>query len=109
MFYIPWYSLIKEAFNHPRYAIICNCKYFIIIGSSNNLIIINVLYDVTENVGYECNNQTIIDGNIMNMFLIIIELKYGSIDDNYSTYHGYYIIRFSLYTYNRQEDLNIYS
>ena len=43
----------------------------------------------------------------MNMSFIIMEGKYGAIDADYSSYHGYYIINFSSSPYNLQEDLNI--
>ena len=43
----------------------------------------------------------------MNISLVIIEGSYSAIDADDSTYHGYYIIRFSLYPYNLQADLNI--
>ena len=56
---------------------------------------------------HECINITILDGNVMNMSLIITKGDYGSIDaDDYSC-HGYYIIRFSLSPYTIQEDMNI--
>ena len=43
----------------------------------------------------------------MNMYLIIREGKYGAIDtDDYSC-HGYYIIRFSSLPYNLQAELSI--
>ena len=59
----------------------------------------NLLDDRTENLDYECINQTILDGNVMNIILIIIELNYNEIDADGSTCNGYYIIRFSLYTW----------
>ena len=43
----------------------------------------------------------------MKISLVIIEGSYCAIDADDSTYHGYYIIRFSLYPYNLQADLNI--
>ena len=43
----------------------------------------------------------------MNMYLIIREGKYGAIDtDDYSC-HGYYIIKFYSLPYNLQPDLSI--
>ena len=49
----------------------------------------------TDEEYYENINRTILDGNVMNMSLIITEGKYGAIDtDDYSC-HGYYIIKFS--------------
>ena len=66
----------------------------------------NSLYDVTNNMEYGFINRTILDGNIMNIFLIITEENYGDIDDDYYACHGYYIIRFT-YPYDLQSDLNI--
>ena len=44
----------------------------------------------------------------MNMYLIITEGKYGAINtDNYSC-HGYYIIEFSSSPYTLQAELSIY-
>ena len=34
--------------------------------------------------------------------------KYGAIDTDYSSCHGYYMIKFSSYTYTLQADLIIY-
>ena len=44
----------------------------------------------------------------MNMYSIIIGVNYGDIDDDDSTCHGYYIIRFSSFPYTLQEYFNIY-
>ena len=65
------------------------------------------LDDVTENVEYEYINWNIFDGNDMNMYLIIIEVNYSTIYDDYSTWHGYYIIIFSSSPYTLQADFNI--
>ena len=54
----------------------------------------------TDEEDYEHINWTIIDGNMMNMSLIIMEGKYGAIDADNSSCHGYYIIKFSSYLYN---------
>ena len=67
----------------------------------------NFFYDVTDEEYYEHINQTILHSNLMNMSLIIMKGKYGAIDvDNYSC-HGYYIIKFSSSTYTLQLDLSI--
>ena len=42
------------------------------------------------------------------MSLIITEGTYGAIDTDDSSYHGYYIIKFSSSPYNFQADLIIY-
>ena len=42
----------------------------------------------------------------MNMYLIIIEGNYSTIDDDDFTYHGYYIIIFSSSSYTLQEALS---
>ena len=44
---------------------------------------------------YKHINQNILDGNVINMSLIIMEGNYGSIDSDCSTCHGYHIIRFT--------------
>ena len=43
----------------------------------------------------------------MNMYLIITEVKYGAIDNDDYSCHGYYIIKFSSSTYTLQADLSI--
>ena len=43
----------------------------------------------------------------MKMYLIATEGKYGAIDSDDSSCHGYYIIKFSSYPYTLQEELNI--
>ena len=43
----------------------------------------------------------------MNMSWIIREVKYGAIDTDDSTYHGYYIIKFYSLPYTLQSDLSI--
>ena len=43
----------------------------------------------------------------MNMYLIIREGKYGAIDTDNSSCHGYYIIKFYSLPYNLQPDLSI--
>ena len=48
----------------------------------------NFLYDGTENLEYECINQTILNGNVMNMTLIIMEGNYGAIYADDYTCHG---------------------
>ena len=42
------------------------------------------------------------------MSLIVMEVKYGAIDTDYYSYHGYYIIKFSSSIYTFQADLSIY-
>ena len=61
----------------------------------------------TDEVEYKHINQNIFDGNVMNMSLIIIEGDYDDINDDDSTWHGYYIIIFSSYPYTLQSHLNI--
>ena len=67
----------------------------------------NVIDDGIENVDHECINITILDGNFMNMSLIITEINYDDIDANDSACHGYYIIIFSPSPYTLQADLSI--
>ena len=54
----------------------------------------NFIYDVTDNVEYECINRTILDGNVMKMSLIITEVNYDAVDADDSACNGYNIIRF---------------
>ena len=68
----------------------------------------NFQYYGTDNVYYEFMNITIIEGNVMNVSLIITKGNYGAIDADNSSCHGYYIIRFSSSLYTLQSDLNIY-
>ena len=44
----------------------------------------------------------------MKMSLIITEGRYGAIDADDSSFHGYYIIKYSLSLYTLQADLSIY-
>ena len=69
--------------------------------------IIDFLDDRTDEEYYKNINQTILGGNVMNMSLITMEGKYGAIDTNNSSCHGYYIIKFSLSPYTLQADFII--
>ena len=93
--------------NHPRYGRVYNCKYSQILGCHNNWILIQFSDDGTDEEYYKNINQNIIDGNVMNMSLIIMERKYGAIDADYYSYHGYYITKFYLSPYTLQADLSI--
>ena len=65
------------------------------------------LYNGTNEEIYEHINRMILDGNVMNMSLVITKGKYGDIDtDDYSC-HGYYIIKFFSSLYTLQADLII--
>ena len=64
--------------------------------------------DGTDEEYYEHINQTIIDGDVMNMYLIVMERNYGAINaDDYSC-NGYYIIKFYSSPHSLQSDLSIY-
>ena len=65
------------------------------------------LDDGTDEEYHEKNNRNILDGNVMNISLIITDGKYGAIDTGDSPCHGYYIIKFSSSTYTLQSDLSI--
>ena len=78
--YLIWNYTIKEAFNQPRYGRLYNYEYSIILGSNNNCIIMNFLYDGIYNMEYSCIHITILDGNFMNMPLIINKVNYSYID-----------------------------
>ena len=67
----------------------------------------NFLDDGTENVEYEYINRTILDDNVLNMSLIILKVNYVTIDADNAPCQGYYIIRFSSFSYTVQEDINI--
>ena len=99
---LSWDSKTKEEVNQPRYGRVYNCKYSQIIGCYNNWIIIDFVDDGTYEEDYEHINLTIIYCNVMNMSLIIVEVKYGTIDANDYSCHGYYIIKFSAYLYTLQ-------
>ena len=86
MLYLYWDSNTKGAVNQPRCGILYNCKYCKILGLHNNWIIMIIFDDGTFEEYYEHINWTIIDGNLMNIYLIIIEMKYGAIGaDDYSS------------------------
>ena len=63
---------------------------------------------VTDEEDYEHTNQTILDGIVMNMSLIIMEGNYIDIDADDFTCHGYYNIKFSSSPYTLQSDLSIH-
>ena len=65
------------------------------------------LDDGTDEEVYEHSNRTVLDGNVMNMCLIVMEVKCGAIDADYSSCNGYYIIKFSLSPYALQADFSI--
>ena len=52
-------------------------------------------------------NQTILGGNVMNMYLIFMLVNYGDIDADGYTYLDYYIIIFSSYPHTLQYDSSI--
>ena len=61
----------------------------------------------TDEEYYEHINQTILNGNVMNISVIIMEVDYGAIGADDSSCHGYYIIIFYSYSYTLQEVLSI--
>ena len=74
------------------------------------LVIMNCIYDGTDDVDYEHINITIIDGNVTSMSLVISKGNFGANNDKkgYTSWHGYCIIIFNSTKYTLQEDLNIY-
>ena len=68
----------------------------------------NFIDDGTDEKKYKRINQNIIDGNVMNISLIVIEVNYGDIDADDYICHGCYIIRFSSTPYTLQSELSIY-
>ena len=89
------------------YGQVYNCKYSKVIGCNSNWIIIIFLDNVTDAENYKHINRAIVDGNVMNMSLIIMKVKYGTIDTDDSSCHGYYIIKFSLSLYTLQSYFSI--
>ena len=84
-----------------------NCKYSQILGFHNNWILMIFLDDGIDEEIYKDINRTILGSNVMNIYLIITEGKYGSIDTDYSSCHSYYILKFSSSSYTLQADLSI--
>ena len=54
----------------------------------------NILDDGTDEEIYKYINQMTLDANVMNMSFIILEVKYGASDTDYSLCYGNYIIKF---------------
>ena len=52
-------------------------------------------------------NQPILDDIVVNMYLIIMEGKYGAIDVDDNSWHCYYIIKFSSSPYTLQSLFSI--
>ena len=50
--------------------------------------------NVTDKVEYEHINRTILNGNITNRYLIFSKGSYGAINDDDTSFHGYYIVIF---------------
>ena len=67
----------------------------------------NFLDDVIDERYCEHIHQNVLDGNVMNMSLIIMKEIYGAIDAGDFVCHGYFIINFSSSPYNLQADLSI--
>ena len=96
----------KESINQPIYGWFYSYKYSQIIGYHNKWISLNFSYNGTDEKIYKHINQTILDGNVMNIYLIIMLGKYGAIDNDDYYCHGYYIIKFSSSTYTLKIDLS---
>ena len=102
---LPWDFNIKYAYNQPIYRRVYDCKCPLILGSHNNWIVSNFIDYGTYTVEYEFINRTILDGNVMNIYLVILKGNYGAIDADDTSCHGYYIILYSSSPYTLQEDL----
>ena len=63
--------------------------------------------DGTDEETYKHINQSILYGNLMNMYFIVMEVNYDDIDACDSICNGYYIIRFPSSPYTLQADLII--
>ena len=68
---LTWGSKIKNACNHPIHGKACDFKYFLIIRSHNNWMVISYGDDGINEVKYDHINTTLLYGNITNMSLII--------------------------------------
>ena len=79
-------------------------KYSQRIGCHNNCIILNFSVDGTYEEEYKHINRYILDGNLMKVYLMIMEGDYCSGD---SSWHCYYIIKFSSSPFILQSDLSI--
>ena len=60
----------------------------------------NFVDDGTDEEYYKHFNRTILDGNVVNMSMIFTGGKYGAINSDDSSCHGYYIIKISSSPYN---------
>ena len=67
----------------------------------------NFVCNGTDEEDYKHMNRNILDGNVVNMPLIIIGGKYGDIDADDSSCHSYYIIKSSSSPYTLQADFII--
>ena len=63
---IPWENKLKGEFNQPRYERVLNCKYYKMLRSPNNWIIMSFIDKVTDYVEYKQININILDGNVSN-------------------------------------------
>ena len=75
------------SFNQTRHGRLYTFKYSQILGCHNNWIIM-IFEDVTNEEEYEHINRTIIDGNMVNISVIIMEGNFGAIGADDSTCHG---------------------
>ena len=69
---LSWYSKIKSAVNQPIYGRFYNFKNSQILGCHNNWILMNFLDGGTDEQYYENINRNILDGNVMNIYLMIM-------------------------------------
>ena len=66
----------------------------------------NFVDDWTDEENYKHINWNILGGYVLDMSLIVMEVKYGTIDaDDYSS-HSYYIIKISSSPYTLQLDFS---
>ena len=79
---LSWDSKIKESCNQPRYGLLYSCNFSCILGCQNNWIIMIFFNDGTYEENYKHINQTILDGNLINMSLVIMEGNCGAVDSD---------------------------
>ena len=72
-----------------------------------NRAIINFIDDGVGDIEYEHIHQTIINGSVSNMYLVISKGNFGAIYAKDSSCHGYCIIKSSLSLYTLKENVTV--
>ena len=107
MLYKPWIYVIpskEQACYHP----VTNCTYLPVLGSYNNLNIIELSQKSTPFEAFLGIHKVVIDGIIEKMDLILQSSMYGDIDTDDTTTNGIYVIQFISEAYTLQNSTTIY-